>query len=107
MSDQDNINDVKEEVGKDIFEAIGAQDLPEDEKGKLLSQMLEIVQTRVLTRIIELLPEEEAQKLNEFAEKDDFDGAEAFIVEKVPNLEQIYKDEADKLRQELIIDSQK
>ncbi len=103
----DDLKEVKEKTSQDIFEALGATDLPEDEKGALLGKMIEAVETRVLTRIIELLPEEEAKALNKFAEDDDFESAQKLMTEKVPNLEQIYKDETEKLRNELIVDFSK
>jgi hypothetical protein len=88
---------------KDIFEALGAGNIPDEEKGELLAKMAEVVQTRTLLRIADELPPEKQEELQKFAEVDDPEGLEDFITQNVPDLENIFLDEAKKLKEELII----
>jgi Mg/Co/Ni transporter MgtE len=89
---------------EDLFGAIGMADLSDEEKGQLFLQMIGVIQTRAIARIIEEASEEEREKIQEIIDADQpSDVLEAFLDEKCPNYPSIFEDEASKLREELII----
>jgi len=55
---------VQELVEGDIFEVLGMQELSDEDKKSLVTQMLETVQARVYTKIYQQLDEEEQQEIN-------------------------------------------
>ena len=100
-------DDVKNDAEKNIFELLGAEDISEEEKAALLTQMLDLIDTRVLDRVLEDLSEEERIELERISKEDNTEAFEKFIEEKVPNYEALYVEEAKKLRQQLVIDMEK
>jgi hypothetical protein len=98
--------ETNQKIQKDLFEELNIANIPDEEKGALLAHMLEVVQTRVILRISEMLSEEDMAKFNSMVEAEEDDAKiDDFLNEKVPNIDELYKEEASKLRQELIIDS--
>lgn len=88
----------------DIFEALGASDLPDSEKGALLLQMLDLIQGRVFDRIVDGMTEEEQDNMvDSLGEEEDAEKLEEFLMAKVPNYEQLFVEETKKLRHELVI----
>lgn len=107
MADDDNnvLDEIKKEAEEDIFTALGASGIPDEEKGALLGQMIEIAQTRTLAKLIETLGEEEKAELEKIAEDEEAgpEVLENFITQKVPEFPEIFTDEIKKLKQELIV----
>lgn len=104
QDDTDKKDDLKERVSSDIFSVIGAADLPEEEKGVLLARMMELIQTRTLMRATEGLNDEKKEKLSDLAEADDPEAIEEFLLKEVSNFEAMFEEEAEKLRNELIVE---
>ncbi|HOX41812.1 MAG TPA: DUF5663 domain-containing protein [bacterium] len=87
----------------DIFTAIGAGSIPGEDKGKLLAQMLQIIQVRALERIINSLSEEKALEMERIAgDEKNSSLLEKFLEDNVPNYQDIFKEETENLRQQLI-----
>lgn len=101
---KDDLNNLKEKAEKDLFEVIGAKDIPDEEKGELLNKMLDLVESRALLKMIDGLSEEQKQELTTIQDQDDPDKLEEYLLKIAPNFPDLYVDEAKKLRQELIID---
>lgn len=97
------LGNLTQDEQKDIFEALGASGIPEEEKGALLAKMAEVVQTRTLLHIVENLPPEKQDELQKISETGSPEDIEEFITQNVPDFEKIFLDEAKKLREELII----
>lgn len=100
---------VRDQVEEDIFAAMGAADIPDEEKGALLARMMDLVQSRALLKIVDGLNDADKQELETIIDADENEGSdpnklEKFLIEKVPQYEQIFLDEAKKLRQELTIE---
>ena len=102
---KDDLNNLKEKAGKDLFEVIGAKDIPDEEKGAIMAKMVEVVTGRAVARLGEDLSEEDRQKMEELISADDAEVINTFIKEKAPHFDSYFEEEASKLRQELIIDS--
>lgn len=100
---KEDLKGFKTEDGKDIFTLMGAADLPDNEKGELLAQMLEIIQNRVLLRIADSLTEEQQKEMEKAAESEGLEELENFISANVKNIEQLFTEETEKFKQEQII----
>jgi len=88
----------------DIFAVMGAGNIPDEDKGALLAKMLQVVQTRVLLKILDSLSDKEDSELNAIADRGDAEELEQFLRTHVPNYDQLFEDEAKLLRQELVIE---
>ena len=89
---------------QDIFDALGAGNIPEEEKGALLSQILLLIHQRVFMRVMHTLPEDAVKKLEAEAEQNEASQShlEEVIEQYVPNYSELYEEEARKVRHELI-----
>lgn len=101
---KNDLNSLKEKAKKDLFEVIGAKDIPDEEKGAILAKMVEVVTGRAIVRLGNDLSEEDRQKLEELITADDTEAVDSFIAEKAPHFDSYFEEEAKKLRQELIIE---
>jgi hypothetical protein len=94
----------KEMITQNIFESLGADNLPEDEKVELLVKMGAIVQERVFNRIMESVSEEGERYLQEeVIDSEDANAFDVFLEKFVPNYQSIVDEEISSLRQKLII----
>jgi hypothetical protein len=100
---KNDLESLKGKAEKDLFEAIGFKNLPEDEKAALLEKMMKLIEVRALNAVIDSLTPEQNEKLKNL-DQEDPDALENFLQEDVPNYEDLFYDEAKKLRQELLID---
>ena len=98
MSLQDNIKAAQ----IDLIAELGINKLPEAQQKELLIQISEVLQQRIVLRLVEEMPEE---KKGEFASvleknKEDQGAVEKFLSENIPDLEQIVLDEIGKYKTE-------
>lgn len=88
----------------DLVKELGIDKLPQPQKEEMLSQISEIIQQRVVLRIVEELPEDKkddfANVVNESTEKPD--AVDQFLGENLPNLEEIILDEIGKYKTEMM-----
>ena len=101
---ENNLSEAKDQAEDDIFAAMGAADIPDEEKGALLARMMDLVQSRSLLKIVDSLSESKKEELEKLVEGEDQAELESFLVQNVPSYEQIFTDEAKRLRQELTIE---
>ena len=90
---------------EDIFDVLGAGDIPDEEKGLLLGKMVELIERRTLERILDSLDEDTAKHLEKDVldkEDNDPDALQKFLDIYVPNYQDMFNAEARSLRQELI-----
>jgi succinate dehydrogenase flavin-adding protein (antitoxin of CptAB toxin-antitoxin module) len=95
--------DLKKEAEKDLFESLGAKDIPNEEKGELLAKMMDLVQKRVVVRISEQLNDEQIKEFERLVEAGDDEATEKYLEAQVPDYDRLFVEEAKKLRHELII----
>ena len=93
MNPQDLIN-------QNIIGALGLQSLPVEKKQAVLNKMVELVQKRIMLRVMDGLAKEEAEKMADL-EKNPLQML-AFIAEKFPNFEQIVVEEVEKVKEEAL-----
>lgn len=89
----------KEFIDENIIELLGLQALPYEKKARLLEQMSNLIERRIMLRIMDELKDEDKDKMVEI-EKDSEKIAN-FLAEKVPNLEDLIKEEILKVKKEL------
>jgi hypothetical protein len=94
---------MSDEFSEDLFEALGAGNIPEEDKAILLLQIIEVVQTRVLNKAYDALNDEQRQKLGELMESDqEGEKIEEYLLEAVPTYYQMFEEEAKLLRRQLV-----
>jgi len=85
---------VDELLKKDLFEGLGLQDAPYEERMGLLDEMGKVAMDGVWLRILDSLNDADQAELEKFTDTDP--APEAFIEflkKKIPNLEEIVKEE--------------
>lgn len=93
---------LEDSLSEDLFEVLGATDLPDQEKAALLVQMIEIVQTRVLDKIFDMFNPQQRDELMGLMEGENIDETERFLLTTVPNYYDMFELEAKQLRRELV-----
>lgn len=92
MKSQDLLQD-------NIIELLGLQTLQDERKQALVDKMTELVQKRLVLRLMEQLADEDAKKMAEL-EQTPVEMMN-FLSEKFPNLEDIVNEEIIKVKQEM------
>lgn len=87
-------------LNENIIALLGLEALPDEEKVAMIEKMTDLVQKRVILRVMDLLAEEDAAKMAEMEKNPE--EVIAFIAEKVPNFDQIMQEEIVRLKQEMI-----
>lgn len=87
-------------LNENIIGLLGLESLPEAEKHAMLEKMTALIQKRLMLRVMDALSEEDAQKMARLEQNPQ--EIFAFIAEKVPNFEEIVKEEVIKLKEEML-----
>lgn len=93
---------VEEILEKDIFELLGVEAADDAKKQALIETMTRTVEARVVTRVADVLSEDEAEKFKELAEAGNADKLVDFLVKKEIDLPQIISEEATRHRVEVV-----
>ena len=89
-----------QQVAQNIIKGLGLEVLPEEKKVQMLEKMTELVQKRVMLRVMELLSNEQAEEMA--AKESNPVEMLAYIAEKVPNFDSILQEEISVLREEVL-----
>ncbi len=92
---------INDKIINDLNESLGIRFLAEDKRSEVLTRVLELVSKRAGLRIIEKFNAEEMAEFNKIP-KDDLERMEDFMIAKNPNTKDIFSDEAEKVREELL-----
>jgi len=89
------------EINKNIVTTLGINTLPIEKQKEAMERLGAIVYQEVMLRVLNILTEEDKDEFEKLIEKDPnpetmFD----FLSQKIPNLSEIVKEEAEKLRGE-------
>ena len=93
---------MKDASNQDLIEALGINNFPEQEQEKMAKKMSEVLFKRVITKTFDYLSDEDADEINALFEKQEEEQAFKLLEEKVTNLDDIFEQEIEKLREELI-----
>jgi len=87
-----------------IIEELGLESLPEERKIAIVQMMTDLVQKRVMLRIMEILSEAEKDEFEKLLKEKGESAPEVaeFLKEKIPNLDEIVKEEIIKVKEEAL-----
>jgi len=89
------------EINKNIVVTLGINTLPVEKQKEAMERLGAIVYQEVMLRVLDILSEEDKDEFEKIIEKNpDPDILFEYLINKVPNLEQIVKEEAENLREE-------
>lgn len=87
---------------KNILVELGLDSLPEERKLELLGKMSELIQKRVLLRVIRSLDVESKQEFDGLLGGGDEQRIYQFLIAKVPNIDEITDEEVIKFKDEIV-----
>jgi len=87
----------------DLIKELGINELPQEQREETLLQMGEIIQQRIVLRIVAELPEDKKEAFANAVNSEDESGeaVDAFLAENLPNLEELILDEIGKYKNEM------
>lgn len=93
---------VGESAVQDIAQTPTVSAMPDDKKQEVLDKTTETLMNRVLSRIAHILTEEDMKTLEQL-DKEDTTGntVKYFLLTRVPKIEELVKEEVDRLKEEL------
>ncbi len=86
---------------KDLISLLGIQDLPAEQKIRIVDQSARLIEDRLFLRLMKSLPDADQEKLNQILEKGDEVEIGEFISEKAPDYMKWVDEEILSLKQEL------
>jgi len=92
---------INDEIIDNLNKSLGIRFLEEEKRSEVLTRVLELVSKRAGLRIIEKFNAEEMAEFNKIS-KDDLERMEDFMIAKNPDTKNIFSDEAEKVREELL-----
>lgn len=93
----------KKLVAEDLITELGLGDLPEEKKMELVIKWGNIVQKDVMMRVLTELSENDKEELDKMlvGNTDNYEEIYKFLEKKLPNLDDIVKEEIENFRQEM------
>ncbi len=85
-----------------MIKEIGLEKASDEEKDKVFKRSLEIGQKAVLKKALETLSETDKKELDKVLEQDDADKTMTFLQEKIPNYDEITKQEISKFKRAML-----
>jgi hypothetical protein len=96
------MNVVKQKLEEqNLLDLLGITSLPEEQKLRILSQSVELIEQRLLLRLQKSLPDQKREELSSVMGSGDPVAANAFITENAPDFLDWMIDETNQLKQEL------
>jgi hypothetical protein len=85
-----------------IITLLGVESLPQGDREELLETATQLVETRVLARVVHLLSDAELQKFNWHMERDEMEFATTLLKQKGISLFDLYDEEVERVKKELL-----
>ncbi len=87
-----------------LIEELGIDKLPKEQQEKVLTQIGEMIQQKVIMRLFEEMPEDKQKEFENFSKENEKDPAKLvkFLEENVENSEQVTKEEIGKAKKEIM-----
>ena len=90
-----------QEINNNIIKILGIDALPEAEQKEAMEKLGALVYQEVMLRVLDIMSEEDKDAFEKLIEKNpDPEIMFAYLSEKVPNIDTIVSEEAQKLREE-------
>ena len=95
---------LQEALNANLLKELGMEDLPLEQKEKILLDTTTIINQNISLRLLEELPEERAKELEALLTDyaDDPEKLEIFFRQEVPNFSEIVQEEIAKYKQQLL-----
>ena len=89
-------------VNQNLIQALGINNLPEEEQAKFLSEIARVVYQNITLRVINELGDQDKDEFDAFLEQnpDNQEAVYNFLKAKIPNLDEIAAEEVEKFQQE-------
>lgn len=94
-------------IDDNLLKELGLNELPVDERNKLLAQIYETLELRVGMKLAESMSDEQLDEFEKFIDTNNESGALKWLETNFPNYKQVVADELDKLKLEIKKDSEK
>lgn len=92
----------KDLLQKNIVSLLGLESLSEERKIQFLEKVTDLIFKQVVIRVMEMLSEADQEELSRLIDIGDPEKTNAFLVEKVPNLEEIMNEEIVAVKEEML-----
>lgn len=99
-------NTTQDFLQKDLIKELGLDNLPEEKKAKFILKIGELVQQNMILRILNELSETDKDELDKIMAANNGDKTFEFLQSKIPNLEDIAREEIAKFKQDAMIKAQ-
>lgn len=94
---------IKNLLSINLFEKLGIEHLSPEEKITFIEKMGEVIQGRILLRVLKEIPEEKKEKLEvALSDASNFDSFLLAITQVLPNYEEVIKEEIAMYKEEVI-----
>ena len=85
-----------------IIHLLGIESLPLDERKEIVESALELVETRTINRVMEMLNESQRKELTGLFEKEEIDAIHDLLEKNKINLLSLTEEEVEKVKRELL-----
>ncbi len=88
----------------DLVKELGINELPQDQKKEMLAQMSEIIQQRIVLKIVDELPEDKKEEFANIinASSENPSIIDEFLQKNLPNVEELVLGEIGKYKKEML-----
>jgi len=86
----------------DLIAELGLEDLPQEKKNDLILRIGELIQQSIILRVLDELNEKDKEEFDKVLAEDNSEKTLAFLQSKLPNLEEIVKEEIIKFKKDAI-----
>ncbi|MFZ5364931.1 MAG: hypothetical protein ACOZBH_01875 [Patescibacteria group bacterium] len=90
----------KEILNANIINLLGIEALPQDRQVSILDQVSDLVQRRIVLRVMDSLKDEQKEKMA--ALENDYEALAEYLAKNIPGLEKITQEEIIKVKTELL-----
>ncbi len=88
-------------INENVIKTLGIDSLPPEKQREAIERLGAIVYQEVMLRVLDILSEEDKDAFEKLIDENpDPEAMFGFLVEKIPNIDQIVGEEAEKIRNE-------
>lgn len=88
-------------IDYEMLKDLDLDELPKSEKDKLLEQIYETLETRVGTRLTDIMSDDQLDEFEAFIDANDEAGAMEWLTKNLPGYPKVVQEELDKLKAEI------
>ena len=92
---------INDNIIEDLSDSLGLKFLPEGKREEVLTEIAKLISRKAGARIMDDFDSGEVEEFNKIP-KDDLEQMENFLISKNPNAKNIFKEEARKIKEEML-----